>query len=183
MSTQHEGFKDRHNRSVPALIAVAAWFHKRSFSVSIPGFKQAPTADRHEEFADKGDLFLREDDRWKRVEVHHYSYLGDWTCAAEYKDDFMFLKNVDAADKIGIENIDRVIILNKSWSHMAWVWYATTGPWNSTYYTPANTGNPELKYYVDPSAAIYMRFDDETVQAPRPPEARVEPEADDGDIF
>jgi hypothetical protein len=182
MSAQHDAFKGRHNDSVPALFAVAAWFHRRGFSVSIPGFKQAPTAAEHEQYADHGDLFLREDDRWKRVEVHHYRYLGDWTCAAEYKD-WVKLKNVAAADKIGIDNIDRVIILNENKTHMAWIWRETTAPWISKWFTPANTGNPEEKYIVAPEAAIYMRFDDETVQAPRPPEAAVEPEADDGDIF
>jgi hypothetical protein len=159
MSEQHDGFKDRHLKSVPAVFAVARWLHLKGNTVEIPGFRQAATAAEHAEYRDAGDLFVLEHGERHCYQVRH-TPSTHWTCAADWPHRRFFVAGVKAADRDKGDRVWAYVFVNDDFSHMAIARadQQSRQAWTQDKCVPSNTNNLEQKYCVDVNTLAFLKL-------------------------
>ena len=82
LTGNHKKFTEHLKESTKALFIVAHFFHHHGYTIRINGQKCSPDASNHEEYADDGDLFIFNKEKWVRIEVKgltaEFSNSEDW---------------------------------------------------------------------------------------------------------
>ena len=82
LTGNHKKFTEHLKESTKALFIVAHFFHHHGYTIRINGQKCSPEASSHEEYADDGDLFIFNKEKWVRIEVKgltaEFSNSEDW---------------------------------------------------------------------------------------------------------
>jgi hypothetical protein len=149
MTTEnHKKFTEHLKESTKALFIVAHYFHHHGFTIRINGQKCSPTASSHKEYADDGDLFIQDKEKWVRIEVKglnaEFTNLNDWP-----------FKNFMVCEK---DSYDRTLpnpptcyyILNKTRTHAALVKTNTFDHWFTKKVKCGNYENVSQEFYHCP---------------------------------
>ena len=151
----HKKFTEHLKESTKALFIVAHYFHHHGFTIRINGQKCSPTASSHKEYADDGDLFIQDKEKWVRIEVKglnaEFTNLNDWP-----------FKNFMVCEK---DSYDRTLpnpptcyyILNKTRTHAALVKTNTFDHWFTKKVKCGNYENVSQEFYHCPLDKIEWR--------------------------
>lgn len=81
-TVRHKMFLQALARSQKGVFRVAQWFNKQGKDIYLPGLKMAPTRADFAEYSDDGDMFVRHQGEFQRVEVKwigaEFSGYDDW---------------------------------------------------------------------------------------------------------
>jgi hypothetical protein len=116
----------RLRNSAPATFAVARHLHAKGFTVTIPAFRFAPSADEAPAYADDGDLFAIKDETRHRIEIKGLSF--DFTSRADWPHQHFFVSSVSSIEKMKALP-SAWFHLSQDMHHAAIVWKKTRPQW------------------------------------------------------
>lgn len=153
--TQYSRFINRLDKSRPAVFRVAEYLHKSGFTVTIPAIHFTPSAERHAEFLDDGDIFAEKNNEKHRIEVKHidtdFHDLESWP----YK--ITLVSNVKTVERAN-NSVTAYIIVNKPMTHIGIIWKKTKEKWTTIELLAKNTGNTEKFYCCDPKLLDFRKL-------------------------
>lgn len=136
-ANSHKAFLRRLDQSRLSTFLVAEFLHKRGYTVVIPAFNYPPPNSNWEDHVDDGDLFISKDNEPQhRIDVKHINV--DFTCADDFPHSHMFVADARAIKRANPHPL-AYIIVNKSASHVAIVWWKTIGVWEEHTVFASNT--------------------------------------------
>jgi len=79
----HEKFQKHLQESMRGVEIVATWLKAKGYEIQVPETKVAPTHEQWREYADHGDLFIKQRIEVKQLGIN-FSHAGDWLYAPRY---------------------------------------------------------------------------------------------------
>lgn len=82
MTANHARFQKSLIKSHNAVVLVAEWFKANGYEVNIEPLRVSPTFEERQEYSDQGDLYVKMDGQWERIEVKNpkcdFTHLGNF---------------------------------------------------------------------------------------------------------
>lgn len=158
MSEQHDRFLARLRSSGPAVFAVAEWFWRRGYSVTIPALRYAPDASQYEDYVDTGDLIATKS--WadpRMIEVKNVK--RSFSVPSTWPFDDIFISNVGTVERADPPAY-AYFIVSKDLTHAAIIMGDTKHTWYKKKERAGNTGNIEEFYVAPLSEAKFIKLGD-----------------------
>lgn len=143
MTDNHKKFLTHLDDSQSAVWLVAEWLNNRGYDVTINATKKAPSHDDWKNYADNGDLEIKQ-----RIEVKHLS--AEFTCMDDWPFGNKFIVCAKHAFDRAKPKPYAYIILNNKKTHMALVMGATSNSWFSEIRKDSRYNQVDQEFYFCP---------------------------------
>lgn len=154
MGNTHEEFGKRLKASIPGVMAIAEWFYRNEWEVTLPALRLRPKNQPASEFQDEGDLFVKKDGKTLRLEVK-YSQLKNFTSLADYPYLDFFIADRDAVDRAK-GSVGAYFWVSNDLKYTAFVKQETNKHWKPIVRSFRNT-EKEQSIYVCPLEYVEFR--------------------------
>jgi hypothetical protein len=144
MGNSYEEFAARLRASIPGVLAIAEWFYRKGWAVSLPALVLRPKDAPYQDYQDRGDLFVTKGDKALRLEVK-YLQRGNFTCREDYPFPDFFIADKNAVDRAKGEVAGYFWVSNDR-EHAAFVRQETSEHWRATVRFMKNTDREQAMY-------------------------------------
>jgi hypothetical protein len=156
----HEKFLKSLDKSRQSLFVIAAWLHKKGYTVTIPAIRYAPEHKDFPQYVDGGDMILtKEDGTQSVIEVKHlrntdFTGLHDWPHPA------VIVSNIHTVNR-NRGRIKTYVIMNRAMTHIATIRADDIDKWQIKKIFASNTQKVESFYTCSPSDCRFQSLIEE----------------------
>lgn len=147
MGNTYEEFAARLRASIPGVMAIAEWFYRKGWAVSLPALILRPKDEPYYKYQDRGDLFVTKEDKALRIEIK-YLQRGNFKDRESYPFPDFFIADKNAVERAKGE-VAAYFWVSNDLTHAAFVRQETNQHWRAVTRYMKNT-EKEQSIYICP---------------------------------